>query len=105
MTEIPEHLLKRSRERRQALGLSSEGGEAGSDAPAASADAPATTTPAAAPAPAARATPPTPAAPPPPKPVPAYVQAAQRRRATRRAALVTVVCHPAERTEPLLAAW
>jgi mono/diheme cytochrome c family protein len=80
VTEIPEHLLKRSRERRQALGLSTEGGEAATDAPAASAGAPATTTPAAAPAPAARATPPVPAAPPPPKPVPPYVQAAQRRR-------------------------
>ena len=33
MTEIPEHLLKRSRERREALGLST-GDEGGGDAPA-----------------------------------------------------------------------
>ena len=43
VTEIPEHLLKRSRERRSALGQGD--GEAASDAPAAST--PATTTPAA----------------------------------------------------------
>ena len=54
MTEIPEHLLKRSRERRSALGLG--GDDAGStDTPAA--NAPATTTPAAAPAAAAPAGP------------------------------------------------
>ncbi len=35
MTEIPEHLLRRSRERRAALGLGSEGGEAEAAAPAA----------------------------------------------------------------------
>lgn len=80
MTEIPEHLLKRSRERRAALGLG--GDEAGGDgAPAAT---PATTTPAAAaPAPAAtpaeRAAPPAPAAPPPPKPD-SFVVAAYKRR-------------------------
>ena len=89
MTEIPEHLLKRSRERRAALGLPTEGTEAGESsaaptgeageggaAPAASAAAtPARPTP----APAVRPSAPEPVAPP-PKPVPAYVQAAQRRR-------------------------
>jgi mono/diheme cytochrome c family protein len=85
LTEIPEHLLKRSRERRAALGLG--GGDAGSAASgdeATSAATPASSTPAttsAAPAPAA-AVPAAPveAKPEPPKPVPAYVQAAQRRR-------------------------
>lgn len=68
MTEIPEHLLNRSRQRRAALGLG--GDEAGSTA-APEAAAPATTTPAAAPAAAAApsgpagraAAPPAPAAP------------------------------------------
>lgn len=80
MTEIPEHLLKRSKERRSALGL--PGGEGGDDggaatggdaAPAASESAPAK---AAAPAPAKVEAKP----PPPPKPKPAYVQAAEKRR-------------------------
>ncbi len=75
MTEIPEHLLKRSRERREAAGLPTEGGAAGgastSSTPAPVAATPAK--PAAAPAPAPQAAPP-------PKPVPAYVQAAQTRR-------------------------
>lgn len=78
MTEIPEHLLKRSRERRAALGL-------GGDAPAseakgegeAAASVPATSTPTPA---AATPVPVEEAKPEPPKPVPAYVQAAQRRR-------------------------
>ena len=86
MTEIPEHLLKRSRERRSAIG---QGGDAAADAPsdaAAASNVPATTTPAAAPAapaasgPPARTPAPAPAAPPPPKPEPVYVQAAKRRR-------------------------
>lgn len=62
MTEVPEHLLRRSKERRAALGLG--GGDAGG-APAESAAAP-PETPAAAPAPAAAAAPeaaPAPAAP------------------------------------------
>ena len=76
MTEIPEHLLKRSRERRSSLG---EGG----DAPAESApfaSTPATTapaTPAVAPRPAAPAVP---AAPKAPKPDPAYILAAKTRK-------------------------
>ena len=82
MTEIPEHLLRRSKERRAALGL--PGGEGGDDAPppagdagGAGAAAPAETAPVAARA----AAPPEPAAPPPPPPPPPpYVQAAQNRR-------------------------
>lgn len=50
MTEVPEHLLRRSRERREALGL--PGGEGGDAAPAAASASPATTD---APAPAAAA--------------------------------------------------
>ena len=82
VTEIPEHLLKRSRERRAATGLPAEGG----DAPAATTPAttpgttPATTAPStpATPAPA----PPTPAVPAaaPPKPDPPYIQAAKSRK-------------------------
>lgn len=75
MTEIPEHLLKRSRERRAAMGgTPTEGGEAPAAVPA--------TTEAAAPAPAAPAAPARtePAAPPPPKPDPPYVAAAKRRQ-------------------------
>ena len=75
MTEIPEHLLKRSRERRSAMG-----GEAGDTSPAAATPGtPATVTPATV----AKAAAPTPAAAPKaeaPKPVPAYLAAAQGRR-------------------------
>lgn len=85
MTEIPEHLLKRSRERRAALGGAS--GEAEGETPASppppgavgSGEASGASVPATTPGPAAPAAP-TPAAPPPPKPVPAYVQAAQTRQ-------------------------
>jgi mono/diheme cytochrome c family protein len=84
VTEIPEHLLKRSRERRAALGL---GGEAeGEPAPASTAAAtPATTAepPAAAPAttgPAPRAAPTAPVGPPPPKPDSPVVAAYKARR-------------------------
>lgn len=80
MTEIPEHLLKRSRERRAALGL---GGDAPAGAPAEAEGSSAAATP----APAAAATPaPRPAAPveepkpEPPKPDPVYIQAAKSRR-------------------------
>jgi mono/diheme cytochrome c family protein len=81
VTEIPEHLLKRSRERRAALGLPTEGGEdssaageagEGGAAVAATPARPATT-------PAVRPATPEPVAPP-PKPDPPYVQAAKRRR-------------------------
>jgi hypothetical protein len=74
VTEIPEHLLKRSRERREAAGLPTEGG-----------DAPAVATPAvvAAAAPAKAAAPATPATPPPApkaKPEPAFIRAAKTRK-------------------------
>ena len=84
MTEIPEHLLKRSRDRRAALGLSSssEGGEAAPSGEPAAAATPATTGEAAPAAPSG----PTPrkaaaaaAPPPPPPPDPPYIAAAKRR--------------------------
>lgn len=79
MTEIPEHLLKRSRDRRAATGASGEGADT-----AASSSTPATVAPAgeAAPTPAPAAAPvaPTPAPPPPPKPDPDYVRAANERK-------------------------
>jgi mono/diheme cytochrome c family protein len=79
VTEIPEHLLKRSKERRSAMGL--PGGEA--DAGAGAAPAPAASTPAVAGGAAPPAKPPAAApkpAAPPPKPVPEYVVAAKTRR-------------------------
>jgi mono/diheme cytochrome c family protein len=77
VTEIPEHLLKRSQARRAAL----SGGDAPAEDGAPAEDAPSTAVdkPAAAPA-AAAAAPVAPAAPPPPKPDPPYVAAAKRRR-------------------------
>jgi mono/diheme cytochrome c family protein len=86
VTEIPEHLLKRSRDRRAALGLG--GGEAppsaegaGEAAPAATPATPAATPAAAPPAgPAGRRPVPAPAETPPPKPDPPYVAAAKARR-------------------------
>jgi hypothetical protein len=81
VTEIPEHLLKRSRDRRAALGGGSAGDDSGAAAPAAT---PATTSsapPAAASsAPAGRAAVSVPAAPPPPKPDSAVVAAYKRRK-------------------------
>jgi mono/diheme cytochrome c family protein len=83
VTEVPEHLLRRSRERRAALGLG--GGEEGGEKPAAE-GAPATpattaeTAPAAAPSgPPGRQPPSAPPAAPPPKPDPPYVAAAKAR--------------------------
>ncbi|MAT06131.1 MAG: hypothetical protein CL424_13915 [Acidimicrobiaceae bacterium] len=87
MTEIPEHLLKRSRDRRAALGLGGDdAGNGGDDAAAKpAADKPATTAgsapaPAASTAPAGRAAAPAPAAPPPPKPDTPVVAAYKQRR-------------------------
>jgi mono/diheme cytochrome c family protein len=81
MTEIPDHLLQRSRERREALGLST------GETPATGAPAPETSAAvepagaAASPAPARPAAPaPAPAPPPPPKPDPPYVAAARSRK-------------------------
>lgn len=82
MTEIPEHLLKRSRERRAALG----DGDAGSDAASPTAAMPAVTgtaAPAAAPAasgPVQRASVPDPVGPPPRKPDSAVVAAYKTRK-------------------------
>lgn len=79
MTEIPEHLLKRSRDRRSALGLGGDGESDGGDA------APATTASSAPAAPAStgpvqRAAAPEPAAPEPPKPDTPVVASYKARR-------------------------
>lgn len=79
MTEIPEHLLKRSRDRRAALGLGGgDAGEGDSAAPAAAASSAVEPAAAATPAPAAAA--PAEVEPAAPEPVPHYVEAAQRRK-------------------------
>ena len=81
MTEVPEHLLRRSQERRAAMGLGPEPGDAGGgDAPAESASAAAS--PAAPEAPAGSAPVPVPPkeADPPAPPPPPFVEAAQRRK-------------------------
>lgn len=76
MTEVPEHLLERSRARRAALGLGGDAGAAPVPAKAETADAPAEApTAAATPAPAAA---PTPVAE--PEPVPPFVEAALTRK-------------------------
>src|SRR5215211_7367672 len=82
VTEIPEHLLRRSRERRAALGLGGAEAPAPSPAPAAEGEAPvpATTEPSTPAAPPPRAPRPAPSAPPPPRPDPPYIAAAKRRR-------------------------
>jgi mono/diheme cytochrome c family protein len=85
LTEIPEHLLKRSRERRAALGL--EGGETPASAPA-EGQAEEAGTAESTPVPAAAAATPAPAPAAaveearaaPPKPEPAYIQAARSRK-------------------------
>ena len=83
MTEIPDHLLKRSRDRRAALGLGGDdAGEAApaADAPAAATPAPtAAATPAAPTGPAGRTAAPAPPPAAPPKPDAPYVAAAKRR--------------------------
>jgi mono/diheme cytochrome c family protein len=85
VTEIPEHLLKRSRDRRAALGLGGDDAASGG-----AGDAAATTPAAATPAAAAAAPPPSgpvgrkaaaqAAPPPPPKPDPPYIAAAKTRK-------------------------
>lgn len=77
MTEIPEHLLKRSRERRAAMGLGGEATSAGEAGTPAEAPVPAAAAATPAPAPATEVEP---AAPEPPKPEPAHIQAAKRRK-------------------------
>jgi len=81
LTEIPEHLLKRSRERRAAMGRGDDApeGSTGDAAASGSGAAPVPAAAAATPAPAAAAAV-EPAAPEPPKPEPAYIQAAKRRK-------------------------
>jgi mono/diheme cytochrome c family protein len=78
LTDIPEHLLRRSRERRAALGLGGDaptGGSGEAETPAQAPATPAAATPA--PQPAAPGEEPKPE---PPKPDPVYIQAAKRRR-------------------------
>ncbi len=103
VTEIPEHLLKRSRERRSAIGQGDDAGASGAavaDSASTPSTAPATTAKAAAPAataptgPSAR----TPAAaadvPKPPKPDPIYVTAAKQRRKVPWWAMATLGLMP-----------
>ncbi len=82
MTEIPEHLLRRSRERRAALGLGGDEAPAAAPGSAAEGEAPvpATPSPSTPAAPPPRTPRPAPAAPPPPKPDPPYIAAAKNRR-------------------------
>ncbi|MEO1057968.1 MAG: hypothetical protein AAFY28_13735 [Actinomycetota bacterium] len=102
MTEIPEHLLKRSRERRAAIG---KGGDDGGDStpaasesaatPAASASTPATQPAAAPPAgPPPRTVAAEPATPPPPEPDAPYVVAAKRRKKIPFWAMATLSLMP-----------
>jgi mono/diheme cytochrome c family protein len=97
VTEIPEHLLKRSRERREAIG---QGGDAPGDAtaaPTAAVAKSASATPAAAPppsGPAPRTAASEPAAPKPPKPDPQYVVAAKQRRKVPFWAMATLSLMP-----------
>ena len=97
MTEIPEHLLKRSRERRDAIG---QGGDAApaTDAPATAVEKSASAMPAAAPpppsGPADRVAAAEPAAPKPPKPDPHYVVAAKQRRKVPFWAMATLSLMP-----------
>jgi len=99
VTEIPEHLLKRSRERRSAIGKGDDTSEgaAASEAssapvPAASASAVAATPPPSGPA--KRAAAPEPAAPKPPQPDPPYVAAAKQRRKIPFWAMATLSLMP-----------
>jgi mono/diheme cytochrome c family protein len=101
VTEIPEHLLKRSRERRSAIGKGDDAGASDETTPSTPATtastAPATTAAAAAPAatgPAPRTAAPAPAAPPPPKPDPVYVEAAKKRKKIPFWAMATLSLMP-----------
>jgi mono/diheme cytochrome c family protein len=77
LTEIPEHLLKRSRERRAAMGLGDDAPEAAPAESGAATPAPASAAATPAPAPAAAVEE---AKPEPPKPEPVYLQAAKKRK-------------------------
>src|SRR5690606_20077313 len=94
LTEIPEHLLKRSRERRAALGLGGGAPEAapgGAEAAGGAPEPAAAAAPPAAPAPAA---PVEEAAPEPPPPEPAHIQAAKRRKRIPYWAMTAVAALP-----------
>ncbi len=97
MTEIPEHLLKRSRERRSAIGQGGDDAPA-SDAPATAVEKSATATPAAAPpppsGPAGRTAAVAPASAKPAKPDPHYVVAAKQRRKVPYWAMATLSLMP-----------
>ncbi len=80
VTEIPEHLLKRSQARRAAMGGGGAGDEGGGEAATPAEAAPGTAVAPAAAAPAAAAATPTEVVPAAPEPVPPYVEAAQRRK-------------------------
>jgi mono/diheme cytochrome c family protein len=81
LTEIPEHLLKRSRERRSAMGLSGgDEGAADAAAPVPASDETAAEGTAVEAAPAAAAAVVDPEAPKPPEPLPPYIEAYHRRR-------------------------
>jgi len=99
VTEIPEHLLKRSRERRSAIGQGGDSDAPAADAAATPATTPATTAKAAAPAttssaPAGRGAAPAPPAAAPVKPDPPYVAAAKRRRKIPFWAMATLSLMP-----------
>jgi len=98
VTEIPEHLLKRSRERREAIGQGGDAPSAAAAAPAAEVEKSATTAPAATPAastgPAERTAAAEPAAPKPPKPDPHYVTAYKQRRKVPFWAMATLSLMP-----------
>src|SRR3954453_4545646 len=76
MTEVPEHLLARSRARREAAGLATPSESGATPAPSAASESTAVE-PAAAATPAPATAPPPP---PPPKPDPPYVQAYKERK-------------------------
>jgi hypothetical protein len=100
VTEIPEHLLKRSRERRSAIGQGDDAGDSATTPATTSTTAPATTaaatpaTTAAASAPAARSAAPAPAVAPPAKPDPVYVAAAKQRKKIPFWAMATLSLMP-----------
>jgi mono/diheme cytochrome c family protein len=94
LTEIPEHLLKRSRERRAALGLGGDAPAEGAGAETPAAPAAATPAPTPAAAPARAAAPVEEPKPEPPKPDPVYVTAAKNRRRVPFWAMPVLVAMP-----------
>lgn len=94
MTEVPEHLLKRSRDRRAAIGGGGGGDDAGSAAPAAPGEAPGTGLAASAVETPAAAAPAVVEEAPPPPPPPPYVQAALARPKIPRFAIPALAALP-----------